>query len=120
MAEQSIEAALVGRLFFLSCQTNGGSQRRSKGSIDENPSPQTCSLAKSLPFLPTGRFDSRRAPCYSHSPSLSSKQNALAFLYNYFFRLGFLDGREGLLLHCYHAVYVSWKYAKAWEMSRKP
>jgi glycosyltransferase involved in cell wall biosynthesis len=40
------------------------------------------------------------------------------FLYNYFFRLGFLDGREGLLLHCYHAVYVSWKYAKAWEISR--
>ena len=26
------------------------------------------------------------------------------FLYNYFFRLGFLDGREGLLLHLYHAV----------------
>jgi len=42
------------------------------------------------------------------------------FLYNYFFRLGFLDGREGLLLHLYHAVYVSWKYAKAWELSRKP
>jgi glycosyltransferase involved in cell wall biosynthesis len=41
------------------------------------------------------------------------------FIYNYFFRLGFLDGREGLLLHCYHAVYVSWKYAKAWELSRK-
>jgi glycosyltransferase involved in cell wall biosynthesis len=40
------------------------------------------------------------------------------FVYNYFFRLGFLDGREGLLLHCYHAVYVSWKYAKAWELSR--
>jgi len=40
------------------------------------------------------------------------------FIYNYFFRLGFLDGREGLLLHCYHAVYVSWKYAKAWERSR--
>jgi glycosyltransferase involved in cell wall biosynthesis len=39
------------------------------------------------------------------------------FVYNYFLRLGFLDGREGLLLHCYHAVYVSWKYAKAWEMS---
>jgi len=38
------------------------------------------------------------------------------FLYNYFFRLGFLDGREGLLLHLYHAVYVSWKYAKAWEL----
>jgi hypothetical protein len=42
----------------------------------------------------------------------------LTFIYNYFFRLGFLDGREGLLLHLYHAVYVSWKYAKAWELSR--
>jgi len=41
------------------------------------------------------------------------------FVYNYFFRLGFLDGREGLLLHLYHAVYVSWKYAKAWELGRK-
>jgi glycosyltransferase involved in cell wall biosynthesis len=41
------------------------------------------------------------------------------FLYNYFFRLGFLDGKEGLLLHLYHSVYVSWKYAKAWELSRK-
>jgi len=40
------------------------------------------------------------------------------FIYNYFVRLGFLDGREGLLLHLYHAVYVSWKYSKAWEMSR--
>ena len=46
----------------------------------------------------------------------------LTFFYNYFLRLGFLDGREGLLLHLYHAVYVSWKYAKAWEIarSRKP
>ncbi len=42
----------------------------------------------------------------------------LAFLWNYIFRLGFLDGREGLLLHTYHAVYSSWKYAKAWEMGR--
>ena len=41
------------------------------------------------------------------------------FVYNYFFRLGFLDGREGLLLHLYHAVYVSWKYAKVWELSRR-
>lgn len=41
------------------------------------------------------------------------------FVYNYFLRLGFLDGREGLLLHLNHAVYVSWKYAKAWELSRK-
>jgi glycosyltransferase involved in cell wall biosynthesis len=41
------------------------------------------------------------------------------FVYNYLLRLGFLDGREGLLLHLYHAAYVSWKYAKAWELSRK-
>ena len=41
------------------------------------------------------------------------------FIYNYFFRLGFLDGREGLLLHLYHANYVSWKYAKAWELARQ-
>ncbi len=40
------------------------------------------------------------------------------FIYNYFLRLGFLDGREGLLLHLYHAVYVSNKYAKAWEPTR--
>ena len=43
---------------------------------------------------------------------------AATFIYNYFLRLGFLDGREGLLLHLYHAVYVSWKYAKAWELQR--
>jgi glycosyltransferase involved in cell wall biosynthesis len=42
----------------------------------------------------------------------------LTFIYNYIFRLGFLDGREGFLLHCNHAVYVSWKYAKAWELAR--
>jgi glycosyltransferase involved in cell wall biosynthesis len=42
----------------------------------------------------------------------------LTFFYNYFLRGGFLDGREGFLLHLYHANYVSWKYAKAWELSR--
>lgn len=39
----------------------------------------------------------------------------LTFLYNYFFRLGFLDGREGFLLNLYHASYVSSKYAKLWS-----
>ncbi len=43
----------------------------------------------------------------------------LTFIYNYVCRLGFLDGREGLLLHLYHALYVSWKYAKAWELQSK-
>jgi glycosyltransferase involved in cell wall biosynthesis len=40
------------------------------------------------------------------------------FVWNYVFRLGFLDGREGLLLHLYHATYTSWKYAKAWQSTR--
>ncbi len=44
---------------------------------------------------------------------------AATFVKNYVFRGGFLDGREGLLLHLYHSVYVSWKYAKAWEQSRE-
>ncbi len=45
--------------------------------------------------------------------------NPLAtFIYNYGLRGGFLDGREGFLLHLYHSAYVSWKYAKAWERGR--
>jgi hypothetical protein len=42
----------------------------------------------------------------------------LTFLYNYIFRLGFLDGHEGFLLHVNHSIYVSWKYAKVWELSQ--
>jgi glycosyltransferase involved in cell wall biosynthesis len=42
----------------------------------------------------------------------------LTFTKNYFFRAGFLDGREGLLFHLYHSTYISWKYAKAWQISR--
>jgi len=42
----------------------------------------------------------------------------LTFIWNYVFRLGFLDGREGLLLHLYQAAYTSWKYAKAWQAAR--
>jgi glycosyltransferase involved in cell wall biosynthesis len=43
----------------------------------------------------------------------------LTFAKNYIVRLGFLDGREGFLLHLYHAIYTSWKYAKAWETTRR-
>jgi len=43
----------------------------------------------------------------------------VTFVYRYFFRLGFLDGREGLIVQMQYAAYVSWKYAKAWEISRK-
>lgn len=42
----------------------------------------------------------------------------LTFLWNYGFRLGVLDGREGLMLHLYHSAYISWKYGKAWSSSR--
>jgi len=42
----------------------------------------------------------------------------LTFIWNFFFRLGILDGREGLLLHLYHSAYISWKYAKAWYATR--
>jgi glycosyltransferase involved in cell wall biosynthesis len=41
------------------------------------------------------------------------------FVWNYIFRGGFLDGREGLLLHAYHSAYTSWKYAKAWQTARR-
>ena len=43
---------------------------------------------------------------------------AVNFIYRYIFRGGFLDGREGLLVHLTHASYVSWKFSKAWELSR--
>ncbi|MEO6829327.1 MAG: glycosyltransferase family 2 protein [Acidobacteriaceae bacterium] len=42
----------------------------------------------------------------------------LTFVKNYIFRGGFLDGREGLILHLNHSAYVHWKYVKAWEASR--
>jgi glycosyltransferase involved in cell wall biosynthesis len=45
---------------------------------------------------------------------------AATFVYNYGVRLGFLDGREGLLQHLNHSVYIHWKYAKAWEKARTP
>jgi glycosyltransferase involved in cell wall biosynthesis len=43
---------------------------------------------------------------------------AATFLYNYVFRLGLLDGREGLLQHLNHSVYIHWKFAKAWQAAR--
>ncbi|MFP5207940.1 MAG: glycosyltransferase family 2 protein [Acidobacteriota bacterium] len=43
---------------------------------------------------------------------------AATFIYNYVFRLGFLDGRHGFLQHLNHSVYIHWKYAKAWQAAR--
>jgi glycosyltransferase involved in cell wall biosynthesis len=44
---------------------------------------------------------------------------AATFLYNYVFRLGFLDGRAGLLQHINHSFYIHWKFAKAWSLVQK-
>jgi glycosyltransferase involved in cell wall biosynthesis len=41
---------------------------------------------------------------------------AATFVYNYLLRLGFLDGREGLILHINHSVYIHWKFIKAWRI----
>jgi len=43
----------------------------------------------------------------------------LTFLYNYIFRLGFLDGREGLQFHIHHSIYVRWKYLAAHAAARR-
>jgi glycosyltransferase involved in cell wall biosynthesis len=56
---------------------------------------------------------SRSLPAFLWNVAVVPK---LTFVWNYFFRLGFLDGREGLLLHLYHSAYISWKYAKAWKI----
>jgi hypothetical protein len=41
------------------------------------------------------------------------------FVYNYFFRLGFLDGREGLVQHLNHSAYIHWKFVKAWQAGKR-
>jgi hypothetical protein len=43
----------------------------------------------------------------------------LTFVLKYFFRLGFLDGKHGLVLNLFHSYYVFAKYAKAWEYKIK-
>jgi glycosyltransferase involved in cell wall biosynthesis len=40
------------------------------------------------------------------------------FCLKYFFRLGFLDGKHGLVLNIFHSYYVFAKYAKAWEFTK--
>ena len=43
----------------------------------------------------------------------------LTFIHKYVFRLGFLDGKHGLVLNLFHSYYVFAKYAKAWERKSK-
>ena len=59
--------------------------------------------------------DSRSLPAFIWNAVLNP---VATFIYNYFFRLGFLDGREGLLLHLNHSVYIHWKFIKAWWLGR--
>ena len=59
--------------------------------------------------------DSKSLPAFIWNVVLNP---AATFIYNYFFRLGFLDGREGLLLHLNHSVYIHWKFIKAWWAGR--
>lgn len=42
------------------------------------------------------------------------------FIYKFIFRLGFLDGKHGLVLNMLHSFYVFAKYAKAWEHRCRP
>ena len=61
-------------------------------------------------------IESGRAPQTMAALIWHSVVNPVAtFLYNYIFRLGFLDGPEGLLQHLNHSIYIHWKYAKAWR-----
>ncbi|MGH9617362.1 MAG: glycosyltransferase family 2 protein [Acidobacteriaceae bacterium] len=58
------------------------------------------------------------------SSGLSFAWNAVlnptaTFIKNYIFRLGFLDGLEGFVLHFNHSVYIHWKYVKAWNAAKQ-
>ncbi len=44
---------------------------------------------------------------------------AATFLYNYVFRMGFLDRRAGLLQHVNHSFYIHWKFVKAWRLAEE-
>jgi glycosyltransferase involved in cell wall biosynthesis len=64
-------------------------------------------------------LDSGRAPRSLPALAWNAVLNpAATFLYNYFVRLGFLDGREGLLQHMNHSFYIHWKFVKAWQAAK--
>lgn len=51
-------------------------------------------------------------------PHLPFRAFAL-FLYMYFFRLGFLDGREGFIFCYMHAIFQQFNIVKLWELERQ-
>ena len=63
--------------------------------------------------------DSGRAPRSLPALAWNALLNpAATFIYNYGVRLGFMDGREGLLQHLNHSVYIHWKFVKAWQAAK--
>lgn len=65
----------------------------------------------SIPLVLRRGKTSRGLPAFL----LNTVLNPVAtFIYNYFLRSGFLDGREGLIFHLYHSAYVNQKFVKAW------
>jgi glycosyltransferase involved in cell wall biosynthesis len=71
------------------------------------------------------RYSSATIPLFLHKGRTSASlfpflvntvlNPTATFIKNYIFRLGFLDGREGLIFHLNHSIYVNWKFVKAWK-----
>jgi glycosyltransferase involved in cell wall biosynthesis len=70
----------------------------------------------SVPLMLRRGKTSKSAPAFFANTVLNP---ALTFIYNYIFRAGFLDGKEGLLFHLNHSRYVNWKYVKAWAAHKQ-
>ena len=83
------------------------------------PSTTTSSTWTATPTWAPSCSSPRAAPAVPGPPSggTSSSSPTSPSPTTTFSGLGFLDGREGLLLHLYHTAYISWKYAKAWRLS---
>src|SRR6266566_2993334 len=110
------EASFEERAVHETVQVKGTIRRLTTGALVHHSYPTLCDYIDHMNRYSSLSAEMARGRGFS-SVNIVVRPVA-TFVYNYFFRLGFLDGREGLLLHLYHAVYVSWKYAKAWEMAR--
>lgn len=75
-------------------------------------------LEKSLHYSTLGAKQLAEA---NRRPGVSSAilHAAGAFLKTYILKRGFLDGREGLVNAVLHSSTIFWKYAKAWEATRR-
>ena len=107
------------RLVHENVKINGTSGNLASGALLHHSYPTLTDYLEHMNHYSSLGGEIAAAQGYRHFSILHIALRPLTtFIYNYFFRLGFLDGREGLLLHLYHAAYVSWKYAKAWELGR--